>query len=191
MTINSLSIFTVWSSWIFARFLEGAMEVLLALSERQREITVQQQNLHTHPFVVIFNLCCHANLHHQRGVLLTVLSKDEISILASEVLWCAHEEHLPPARGLALLLPHLRQGQGTVSEQLITQPRSHGTLRNNCTLAFFLMCFSRGCTAWGPGWDKAPKEYFFRGGRWNCRSFMGPIWVGKKGWRSSTAGIEC
>lgn len=124
VAINSLSIFTVWSSWIFTRFLEGAMKVLLALSETQREITVQQQNLHTHPFVVIFNLCCHANLHHQRGVLLTVLSKDEISILASEVLWCAHEEHLPPARGLALLLPHLRQGQGTVSgEQLIKQPR--------------------------------------------------------------------
>lgn len=45
VTINSLSIFTVWSSWIFARFLEGAMEVLLALSERQREIAVQEQNL--------------------------------------------------------------------------------------------------------------------------------------------------
>lgn len=53
------------------------------------------------------------------------------------------------------------------------------------------MCFSNGCTAWGPGCDKVPKEYFFKGGRWNCRSFMGPMWVGKKGWRSSTAGIEC
>lgn len=112
VTINSLSIFTVWSSWVFARFLEGAMKVLSALSERQREITVQQQNLHTHPFVVIFNLCCHANLHHQRGILLTVLSKDEIPILASEVLWCAHEEHLPPAGGLALLLPHLPRDKG-------------------------------------------------------------------------------
>lgn len=65
------------------------------------------------------------------------------------------------------------------------------TAKKNCTLAFFFMCFSRGCTAWGPGWDRAPKEYFFRGGRWNCRSFIGPIWVGKNGWRSSTAGIEC
>lgn len=168
--------------------------VLLALSEKQREITIQQQNLHTHPLVVIFNLCCHANLHHQRGVLLTVLSKDEISILASEVLWCAHEEHLPPARGLALLLPHLRQDKGQRQENSSSSPgataRSQAD-RNNSTLAFFLMCFSRGCTVWGPGWDKAPKEYFFRGGRWNCRSFMGPMWVGKNGWRSSTAGMEC
>ena len=53
------------------------------------------------------------------------------------------------------------------------------------------MCLSSGWTAWGPGWASAPNEYFFRAGRWNWRSFMGPIWVGKKGCRSSSAGMEC
>lgn len=43
------------------------------------------------------------------------------------------------------------------------------------TLAFFLICLSRGCAAWGPGWDNVPNEYFFREGRWNPRSFMGPM----------------
>lgn len=64
-------------------------------------------------------------------------------------------------------------------------------LNEGCTLAFFFMCLRSGWTAWGPGWAKAPKEYFFRGGRWNWRSFIGPIWVGKKGCRSSSAGMEC
>lgn len=64
-------------------------------------------------------------------------------------------------------------------------------LNESSTLAFFLMCFRSGWTAWGPGWAKAPNEYFFRGGRWNWRSFMGPMWVGKKGCRSSSAGMEC
>lgn len=53
------------------------------------------------------------------------------------------------------------------------------------------MCLSSGCTAWGPGWAKAPKEYFFSVCRWNWRSFIGPMWVGKNGCRSSSAGIEC
>lgn len=59
------------------------------------------------------------------------------------------------------------------------------------TLAFFFMCLSRGWAGCGPGWATAPNEYFFRVGRWNWRSFMGPMWVGKKGCRSSRAGMEC
>ncbi len=59
------------------------------------------------------------------------------------------------------------------------------------TLAFFLMCLRRGWAGCGPGWDSAPNEYFLREGRWNCRSFIGPIWVGKKGCLNSTVGMEC
>lgn len=72
--------------------------------------------------------------------------------------------------------------------------RSHSNnarFEQGFTLAFFLICLSSGWTAWGPGWANAPKEYFFRVDRWNWRSFIGPMWVGKKGCLSSSAGMEC
>lgn len=53
------------------------------------------------------------------------------------------------------------------------------------------MCFSRGWTGCGPGWAKDPNEYFFNVDRWNCRNFIGPMWVGKKGCLNSRAGMEC
>lgn len=175
------------------------------------EVWLWQPKPWTHPLVVVLDLGGHANLHHQGGIFLTVFGQDEVTIFAREVLGGAHEEHLPTARGLALLLSHLGTTQGgSRNTQYTHRGLSRGRARisagrspemsnspgRSCrdgalTLAFFLMCFSNGCTAWGPGCDKVPKEYFFKGGRWNCRSFMGPMWVGKKGWRSSTAGIEC
>lgn len=64
-------------------------------------------------------------------------------------------------------------------------------LKQDFTLAFFFMCLSSGWTACGPGWANAPNEYFFKVTRWNCRNFIGPMWVGKKGCLSSSAGMEC
>ena len=61
----------------------------------------------THPLVVVLDLGCHADLHHEGRVLLAVLSQDELPVLPRQVLGRPHEEHVPAPRRLALLLPHL------------------------------------------------------------------------------------
>lgn len=103
------------------------------------------------------------------------------------------------AAGKSVKEPEVSEDHAQQQESLSLSPERKKTVGEkwsepgswSFTLAFFLMCFSSGCTEWAPGCDKAPKEYFFKGGRWNWRNFIGPMWVGKKGWRSSTAGMEC
>ncbi len=78
-----------------------------------------------------------------------------------------------------------------IHKQTLIITHKHMWILCQSTLAFFLMCLRRGWAGCGPGWDSAPNEYFLKEGRWNCRSFIGPIWVGKKGCLNSTEGMEC
>ena len=63
-----------------------------------------------YPFVVVFDLSSHADLHNKRRVFLTVLCQDKISIFARQVLRRSHEKHVSTSWCLSLLLSHLFQG---------------------------------------------------------------------------------
>uniref|UniRef100_A0A2M4B538 Putative secreted protein n=1 Tax=Anopheles triannulatus TaxID=58253 RepID=A0A2M4B538_9DIPT len=72
-----------------------------------------------------------------------------------------------------------------------TSPPPDAIRSSSRCLAFFLMCFCSGSTGCGLVEASAPCEYFFIGGRWKARSFIGPMCVGMNGARSSTTGVEC